>query len=116
MHFDWETFTYDEEWLREAVRIEDEADCDISAGFDWGATLGVVMAHPERYSQLARLRSIVIREFKELLADWNARSGSRSRIGLWTRITDGAIALSYTGGAGAVVGCVGRGFSKPTGR
>lgn len=44
MHFDWETFTYDSEWLREAVRIEDEADCDISAGFDWGANLGAVMA------------------------------------------------------------------------
>ncbi len=80
MHFDWETFTYDEEWLREAVRLEDEADCDISAGFDWGATLGAVMAHPERYNQLARLRSIVIREFKELLADWNLGVGAEAAL------------------------------------
>lgn len=80
MHFDWETFTYDSEWLREAVRIEDEADCDISAGFDWGANLGAVMAHPERYSQLARLRSIVIREFKELLVDWNLGVGAEAAL------------------------------------
>ena len=75
MHFDWETFTYDEEWLREAVRVEEEADCDISAGFDWGTNLGAIMANPEKYSQFARLRSIVMREFKELLADWNLGVG-----------------------------------------
>ncbi|MEQ9238679.1 hypothetical protein [Coleofasciculus sp. E2-BRE-01] len=76
MQFDWQTFTYDEEWLREAVRLEAEADCDISAGFDWGANLGAVMANPENYSQLVRLRSIVLQAFKELLADWNLGVGA----------------------------------------
>lgn len=80
MHFDWEAFTYDEEWLREAVRIEEEADCDISAGLNWGANLGVVIANPERYSQFARLRSILIAEFKELLADWNLGAGAEAAL------------------------------------
>ncbi len=80
MHFDWETFTYDEEWLREAVRVEEEADCDISAGFDWGTNLGAVMANPEKYSQFARLRSIVMREFKDLLADWNLGVGAEAAL------------------------------------
>ena len=38
-----------EKWLREAVRIEEEADCDLGAGYDWGASLGAVMANPREY-------------------------------------------------------------------
>jgi len=34
MQFDWDTFTYDEEWLRQAAQIEEEVDCDICAGYD----------------------------------------------------------------------------------
>ncbi|NJR51103.1 MAG: hypothetical protein HC780_17515 [Leptolyngbyaceae cyanobacterium CSU_1_3] len=32
MTFSWETFTYDEAWLREAVRLEEEAGVDIEIG------------------------------------------------------------------------------------
>lgn len=35
MHLNLEKFEFDEEWLREATRIEQEADCDIQAGFGW---------------------------------------------------------------------------------
>ena len=80
MQFDWETFTYDEEWLREAVRIEEEANYDIGAGYDWGASLGAFMANPREYSHFARLRSIVMREFQELLADWNLGIGSEAAL------------------------------------
>ncbi|MBD1930117.1 hypothetical protein H6F74_28430 [Trichocoleus sp. FACHB-90] len=76
MEFNWESFTYDEGWLREAVRLEDEADCDIEAGFDWGASLGALIAHPEAYSRLVRLRSMVMRSFGELLAEWNLGVGT----------------------------------------
>lgn len=80
MQFDWETFTYDEEWLREAVRIEEEANYDIGAGYDWGASLGAFMANPREYSHFARLRSILMREFQELLADWNLGIGSEAAL------------------------------------
>ena len=29
--------TLDDEWLEQAVRLEEEAGCSVSAGFDWGA-------------------------------------------------------------------------------
>jgi hypothetical protein len=29
-----------EKWLREAVQLEEMADCDISAGFAWDTSLG----------------------------------------------------------------------------
>ena len=70
----------DEEWLREAVRIEEEANCDLGAGYGWGASLGAVMANPREYIHFARLRSIVMREFKELLADWNLGVGTEAAL------------------------------------
>ncbi|AFY69813.1 hypothetical protein Pse7367_1524 [Thalassoporum mexicanum PCC 7367] len=34
------SFSYDETWLMEAVRIEEECNCDISAGYDLGSNVG----------------------------------------------------------------------------
>jgi hypothetical protein len=78
MHFDWETFTYDEEWLREAVRIEEEAGGDISAGPDWGTHLGRVMANPQGHSHLTQLRSLVMQAWKQLVAEWNLGIGAEA--------------------------------------
>jgi hypothetical protein len=75
MQFDWETFTYDEEWLREAVRQEEEAGCDIAAGDDWGAHLGNVMANPRGYSHFTMLRSMVMQTWKRLIAEWDLGIG-----------------------------------------
>lgn len=75
MQFDWETFTYDEEWLREAVRQEEEAGCDIVAGYDWGAHLGEVMANPEGYSHFMMLRAMVTQAWKRLVAEWDLGIG-----------------------------------------
>ena len=36
----------DETWVRKMVRIEEEADCDIGAGVEWGICLGKVFANP----------------------------------------------------------------------
>ena len=78
MHFDWETFTYDEAWLREAVRQEEAADCDVSAGHDWGTHLGTVMANPEGFSHFAPLRSMVMQVWKQLVAEWNLGIGAET--------------------------------------
>jgi hypothetical protein len=32
MNFDWDTFTYDEVWLRQAAQVEVESGCDIQVG------------------------------------------------------------------------------------
>jgi len=76
MHFNWETFTYDEEWLREAVRIEEEAGGDISAGPDWGTHLGAVMANPQGHSHFAQLRSMVIQAWQQLVSEWDLGVGA----------------------------------------
>ena len=78
MYFDWETFTYDEEWLGEAVRQEEEAGCDVSGGYDWGTNLGVVISNPEGLSHFAQLRSMVIQVWKQLVAEWNLGIGSEA--------------------------------------
>ena len=78
MHFDWETFTYDEEWLREAVWQEEEAGCDVSAGYDWGTNLGAVMSNPEGFSHFAQLRSMVMQVWKQLVAEWNLGIGAEA--------------------------------------
>lgn len=71
MHFDWETFTYDEEWLREAVRQEESAGCEVSAGHGWGSHLGAVMANPQGYSHFAQLRSMVMQAWQQLVTEWD---------------------------------------------
>lgn len=76
VHFDWETFTYDEAWLREAVRIEEEFGGDISAGPDWGTHLGTVMANPQGQSHFAQLRSMVMQAWKQLVTEWDLGVGA----------------------------------------
>ncbi|MEO0490919.1 MAG: hypothetical protein AAFZ49_15380 [Cyanobacteria bacterium J06659_2] len=78
MHFDWETFTYDEAWLREAAHQEAAAGCDITAGYDWGTHLGDFMANPQGYSQFAHLRSMVIQAWKQFVADWELGIGTEA--------------------------------------
>ena len=51
----------------EDVRIETEANCTIGAGYDWGAHLGTVLAHPHGSYQYRRIRSLVMRELWQLL-------------------------------------------------
>jgi hypothetical protein len=59
----------DPQWLQDAGRIEDEADCDIGAGRDWGDQLGKVLSNPAGYYQHERLRTLVFRELRQLLTE-----------------------------------------------
>jgi hypothetical protein len=52
----------------EDARIEDEANCDISAGRDWGDQLGKVLSNLAGYYQHEWLRTLVFRELRQLLA------------------------------------------------
>ncbi|MCL1475595.1 hypothetical protein [Argonema antarcticum] len=61
----------DEDWVREAVRIEEEAGCDIGAGFDLGANLGEFLQNPAGFARLLELRSLIMSEFLKLLASWD---------------------------------------------
>jgi hypothetical protein len=58
----------DEEWLREAARLEDEAGCDIQAGPDLGANLGIYLASAKSYINHEKLMSILQEELGDLLS------------------------------------------------
>jgi hypothetical protein len=68
MQFDLEKFEFDEEWLREAARIEEEADCDIQAGFDWGANLGDYIASARSFISQEKLMTVFQEELEGLLS------------------------------------------------
>ena len=42
---------YDEKWLREAVKIEDEAGCDIHAGLELGQNLGEYIKNTKKLTK-----------------------------------------------------------------
>jgi hypothetical protein len=82
----------DPQWLQAAARLEDEANCDISAGRDWGDQLGKVLSNPAGYYQHERLRTLVFRELRQLLAECDlgvglkaAQSVSKALIIQWLR-------------------------------
>lgn len=66
----------DPQWALEAARVEEEAHCEISAGPEFGARLGQFMADPHSFHQFQRLRSLVLREFRQLLTDGNLGVGT----------------------------------------
>lgn len=70
----------DEDWVREAVRIEEEAGCDIGAGFDLGANLGEFLQNPAEFARLLELRSLIMGEFLKLLASWDLGAGMEAAV------------------------------------
>lgn len=59
----------------EDARLEDEANCTIGAGDDSGAQLGALMANPQEFYQHQRIRSLVMRELRQLLEECNLGAG-----------------------------------------
>lgn len=59
----------DPQWALEAARLEEEANCDIGAGHDWGPLLGQFMANPQGFHQYQKLRSLVLKTLQQLLAE-----------------------------------------------
>lgn len=47
---------FGEGWLEEAVCIEDEANCTIGAGLDWGNALAPLMLNLPLFGRLSTLR------------------------------------------------------------
>ncbi|MBD2072673.1 hypothetical protein H6F86_01970 [Phormidium sp. FACHB-592] len=67
MHFDVENFEFDEEWLREVSRVEQESNCDVQAGFDWGANLGDYITSAKSFINQAKLMSVLQEELESLV-------------------------------------------------
>ena len=65
----------DPQVMLEDVRIEEEANCTIGAGYDWGVHLGTVLTHPHGVYQSRRIRSLVMRELWQILEDCDLGAG-----------------------------------------
>lgn len=65
----------DPQMMLKDVRIEEEANCTISAGYDWGTYLGTVLTHPHGVYQSRRIRSLVMRELWQILEDCDLGAG-----------------------------------------
>ena len=59
---------FDEKWLREAVAMEDEADCDIHAGLELGQNLGEYVKNAKSYINRQKLISVLKEGFDEILS------------------------------------------------
>jgi hypothetical protein len=53
------SFKFDEEWLLNAVQIEDEADCDIQAGLDFGQNSDSYISNAKGYINYEKLMIIL---------------------------------------------------------
>lgn len=68
----------DPQWAIAAAQVEEEADCDISAGREWGSGLGTVLTNPDKFYQHQRLRSHLLRALHQLLVDCDLGAGLSS--------------------------------------
>lgn len=62
----------------EDVRIEEEANCTIGAGLDWGKASGFLMLNTGLFHRLNTLRISLNREAKLLLSQLNLGAGTKS--------------------------------------
>lgn len=77
MSFDWENFTYDAPWLREAVQLEAEASCDIQIGSK-AANASIRAIEPSHLqTQLiqVKLQSLLFGELRALLVEADLGAG-----------------------------------------
>ncbi|MBW4566410.1 MAG: hypothetical protein KME32_36255 [Mojavia pulchra JT2-VF2] len=71
---------FGEGWLDEAVRIEDEANCTIGAGLDWGNALPSLMLNLPLFGRLSTLRVSLNREIRQIIETWDLGVGTTSAI------------------------------------
>ncbi|MFN6456149.1 MAG: hypothetical protein RM022_028685 [Nostoc sp. EfeVER01] len=71
---------FGEGWLDEAVRIEDEANCTIGAGLDWGNALPPLplMLNLPLFGRLSTLRVSLNREVRLIIETWDLGVGTTS--------------------------------------
>lgn len=68
---------FGEGWLDEAVRIEDEANCSIGAGLDWGNALPPLMLNLPLFGRLSTLRVSLNREIRLIIETWDLGVGTK---------------------------------------
>ncbi|BAT56863.1 unknown protein (plasmid) [Nostoc sp. NIES-3756] len=73
---------FNRESIQAAIRAEDEAACDVSAGLDWGNNRVFVafMKNPALLHRMTILRLSLNREIRQMLQGWNLGVGEEKAI------------------------------------
>jgi hypothetical protein len=66
--------------LQEAIQIEDETDCDVTAGLDWGLAIPALLQNPGMFGRMTQLRVSLNRELRLLLKEWNLGIGEKTAV------------------------------------
>jgi hypothetical protein len=78
MKFDWDKFTYDEEWLQAAAEAEERCEVDVEAGVWLARRHPVGAVDPAKLSamlKMMRLQSILFTELETWMSSWNLGIG-----------------------------------------
>ncbi|MDD1438491.1 hypothetical protein MEN24_19615, partial [Dolichospermum sp. ST_sed10] len=63
--------------LQAAIQIEDETDCDVTAGLDWGLAIPALLQNPGMFGRMTQLRVSLNRELLLLIKEWNLGIGEK---------------------------------------
>ncbi|MDD1420175.1 hypothetical protein MEO40_13730 [Dolichospermum sp. ST_sed1] len=63
--------------LQAAIQIEDETDCDVTAGLDWGLAIPALLQNPGMFGRMTQLRVSLNRELRLLIKEWNLGIGEK---------------------------------------
>ena len=66
--------------FQEAIQIEDETDCDVTAGLDWGLAIPALLQNPGMFGRMTQLRVSLNRELRLLLKEWNLGIGEKTAL------------------------------------
>lgn len=66
--------------LQEAIQIEDETDCDVIAGLDWGLAIPALLQNPGMFGRMTQLRVSLNRELRLLIKEWNLGIGEKTAL------------------------------------
>jgi hypothetical protein len=66
--------------LQAAIEIEDETDCDVTAGLEWGLAVPAFLKNPALLGRLTKLRLSLNRELRLLLQEWNLGIGEKTAL------------------------------------
>jgi hypothetical protein len=66
--------------LQEAIPIEDETDCDVTAGLDWGLAIPALLQNPGMFGRMTQLRVSLNQELRLLIKEWNLGIGEKTAV------------------------------------
>ena len=84
--------------LQEAIQIEDETDCDVTAGLDWGLAIPALLQNPGMFGRMTQLRVSLNRELRLLLKEWEFGYRGKNSLRNSTKTLDSKTTITPTCG------------------